>query len=281
MRANFAADFHAARARFAQQAHAAGRADVLAMNVMIAKLRQQNVARHDRFLARRRPAGQPEQRAPVAFMHDAVADEIVILAMIHHRHADHARILHRAAHQLVILDAMPVVRDRDHARLRERTDRRQFFARQTFRNRAGRQNIHARHFRGAILDPRDRARAVRGRRRVRHADDRGETARRRRARAGFDRFLPAEARLAEMHVNIDQARRDDQSGRVDDSPRLLVRTSAAIDPSTMKRSPTSSRRFAGSMMRPLRMIVFMAWRFLRRDKEPPSAPRGRWSPDRG
>ncbi len=130
MRTNFAADFHSARPRFAQEPHAAGRADVLAMNRMIAQLREQNVARDDGFLARRRPAGQPEQRAPVAFVHHAVADEIVVLAMIEHRQADHARVLHRAPHQLVILNAMAVVGDRDHPGLRERADRRQLFARE-------------------------------------------------------------------------------------------------------------------------------------------------------
>ena len=99
------------------------------MDVMIAELGEQDIARDDRFLARRRPARQPEQRAPVAFVHDAVADEIVILAMIEHRHADHARIFDRAAHQLVILHAMAVIGDRDDAGLRERADRRQLFAR--------------------------------------------------------------------------------------------------------------------------------------------------------
>ena len=86
MRTNFAADFHAPRSRFANQPHTARRADVLAMNVMIAKFGQQNIAHHDRFLARRRPAGQAQQRAPVALVHHPVADQIVILAMIEHRH---------------------------------------------------------------------------------------------------------------------------------------------------------------------------------------------------
>ena len=132
MRTNFAADFHSARPRLAQEPHASGRADVLAMDPVIAQFREEDVARDDRFLARRRPAGQAEQRAPVAFMHDAVADEVVVLAMIEHRQAEHARVLDRAAHQLVILDAMPVVGDRDDAGLRERADRRQFFAREVF-----------------------------------------------------------------------------------------------------------------------------------------------------
>ncbi len=46
-------------------------------------------------------------------MHYAVADQIVILAMIEHRQTDHPRIFNRASHQLVILNAMAVVRDCD------------------------------------------------------------------------------------------------------------------------------------------------------------------------
>ena len=88
------------------------------MNVVIAQLRQENVARDDHFLARRRPAAQSEQRAPVALMHDSVAHQAVVLAMIHHRQVEHARILDRAAHELMILNAMAVVGDRDHAGLR-------------------------------------------------------------------------------------------------------------------------------------------------------------------
>ena len=215
MRANFAADLHPARPRLAQEPHAPGRADVLAMNPMVAKFREQNVARDDRFLARRGPAGQTEQGAPVAFVHDAVADEIVVLAVIEHRQADHARVLDRATHQFVILHAVTVVGDRDHAGLGERTDRRQFFAGEILRNRAGRQNVNARHLRRPVLDPGDRARAVGDRRSVWHADDGRESARRRRARARLDRLLPTKTRFAEVDVDVDQAGTDDQTGRVD------------------------------------------------------------------
>ena len=57
MRANFAADLYAARPRFPQNPDASRRADVLAMDMMIAELREENVSHHDCFLARARPAG--------------------------------------------------------------------------------------------------------------------------------------------------------------------------------------------------------------------------------
>ena len=56
MRANFAADFDAARSSFTKQPHASGCADVLAMNRMIAEFREQNVAHDNRFFADGRPA---------------------------------------------------------------------------------------------------------------------------------------------------------------------------------------------------------------------------------
>src|SRR5947207_14931234 len=130
MRANLAAYFYSARPRFAKQPHTASCSEVLAMNRMIAKFREQNIAHYDRLFARRGPARQTEQRAPITLIHDAVADEIVILTVIQHRYLHHACILDRAPHQLVILNAMTVVGNRYDACLRKRSDRRQLFARE-------------------------------------------------------------------------------------------------------------------------------------------------------
>ena len=128
MRADFAANLDPARLRFAQNPDAASGADMLAMNVMIAEFRQEDVAHDDRLLARARPARQAEKRAPIAFVHHPVTDEIVILAVIENREAHHAGVFDGAAHQLVILDATAIIGDRDDTGLRERADRRQFFA---------------------------------------------------------------------------------------------------------------------------------------------------------
>src|SRR6516162_11802811 len=108
MRTNLAADFDASRPRFTKQPHTACGGDMLAMNVMIAKIREQNVPRDYDFLANSGPAGQPEKRAPIAVVHDPVGHEIVILAVIKHGHTDHARILDRAPHHFVVLDAMTI-----------------------------------------------------------------------------------------------------------------------------------------------------------------------------
>src|SRR5204862_2512078 len=112
MRADFAANFHAARPSFTKQPYTACSRDVLAMNVMIAKFRQQNIPHHYRFFAGWRPAGQPKQRAPLTLMYHSVADQTVILTMIEYRHANHAGIFDGAPHEFVILNAMTVIRYR-------------------------------------------------------------------------------------------------------------------------------------------------------------------------
>ena len=117
MRTNFATDFHASRARFADQADAPGRADVLTVNVMITKFGEQNVPHYDCFFAGRRPAGQTEQRAPITLVHDSAANQIVILAVIKDWKTNHARVLNCAPHQFVVLNTMTIIGNRDHAGL--------------------------------------------------------------------------------------------------------------------------------------------------------------------
>ena len=48
-------------------------------------------------------------------MHNSVADQIVILTMVEHRHANHPRIFDGAPHEFVILNAMTVIRYRHNA----------------------------------------------------------------------------------------------------------------------------------------------------------------------
>ena len=100
MRADFAAEFDAAVARFAEKPHAAPGAEVLAMDRRVAEFREERIALDDDFLAGRRPARQPEHRAPVALVHHAFADEMVVLAMVHDDQPKHARILQRAPHHV-------------------------------------------------------------------------------------------------------------------------------------------------------------------------------------
>ena len=87
------------------------------MNVVIAEFREQDVAHDNRFFASGRPAGQAKKRAPITFMHNSVADQIIILTMVKQRHANHARVFHSAPHEFVILNAATVIRYRHDASL--------------------------------------------------------------------------------------------------------------------------------------------------------------------
>ena len=111
----------------AQQAHAAGRAQVLTMHARAGDLGQEDVPGHDQFLSGRRPAAQPQRGAPIALVHHPIGHQRDVLAMIQHRQVEHLRVLERAAHHLVVLHAMTVVGDGHDPRLFERPDRRQFF----------------------------------------------------------------------------------------------------------------------------------------------------------
>ena len=176
---------------------------------------EEGVALDDDFLARRRPAGQSERGADRAFVHHAFADEIVVLAMVHDGEAKHARVLQRAAHDLMVLDTMPVVGERDDARFVHRADGREFLARDAFRNRAGGEDVHARLGLRFFQNPRHHARAVDARRSIRHAHDAREATRRRSLRPAGDSLFRRLARLAQVNVEVDEAGTNDEAARVD------------------------------------------------------------------
>ena len=91
------------------------------------------------------------------------------------------------------------------------------------------------------------------RHRVRHAADGGEASGRRGARAGFDGLGMLDARLAQMHVHVDEARRDDQAGGVE---YLRAAESSdpvptpAMRPSSIATSAVPSKPDAGRSTRP-------------------------------
>jgi len=68
---------------------------------------------------------------------------------------------------------------------------------------------------GAVLNQRHRAGVVDRRAGVGHADDSGETAARRRRRAGADGLLGRLARLTKVNVNVDQPGADNLAGDID------------------------------------------------------------------
>ncbi len=138
---------------------------------------------------------------------------------------------------------------------------------------------------------------------VRHRADRGESAGRRRARAGRDRLDIFAPRLAQMAVHVDEAGRDDEPGAVDDlEPRRSASTDVASDrldlavaraarrfdvrcacDGSRTRPPRSSTRRVTQRLRPCQSSPLPRAPACRRraDRAPPCEPRRRSSPDRG
>ena len=95
---------------------------------------------------------------------------------------------------------------------------------------------------------------------VRHAADGGESARRRGARPALDGLGVLEAGLAQVHVHVDEAGRDDQPGRVEHfgARRRQIRRRRR-DAAVLDQHVGDARRCsdAGSITRPFLMTIGM------------------------
>lgn len=98
----------------------------------------------------------------------------------------------------------------------QRPDRREFLAGDVLGDCAGGEHVDVGRLGGALVNVRDGAGGVGGGRGVRHADDGGESAAGGAAGAGLDGFLRAATGFAQVHVDVDQPRRDEAVGGVDD-----------------------------------------------------------------
>src|SRR3981081_3060713 len=137
MGTKLARDGNAASARVAEKPDAAGRTQVLAVNASAAELGQQDVAHNNAHLDCSWPSRQPKDRTPVALVHDTVAYQIIILAMVEHGEIKHPGIFDRTSHQLVILYAMAVVGNGNDPGLCHRSDRGHLLTDQTSCGRTG------------------------------------------------------------------------------------------------------------------------------------------------
>ena len=214
MGTGLAGNWHAPLFGGTQQLHTAGGAEMLAMDPGPGEFGHQDVPGDDHLLAGRGPAAQAQGRAPVAFVHDAIRDQRVILAMIHDRQLEHPGIFTGPAHQLVVLDTVAVIGDGHHAGLIKGTDGGQLLAGDALGDGTGDEDVDQAILAGAFMDEGDRAGIINGRAGVGHADDGSETALRRRPGARQDGFLGRLARFAQMDMQIDQPGADDPAGDV-------------------------------------------------------------------
>ena len=151
---------------------------------------------------------------------------------------ERARVLHRPAHQLGVHHRLAVVGDGHAARFLELPHLGQLLAAEPPGDGADRVDPHHARRSRAVDDELGHRAAVVGRRGVRHRADGGEPARRRGARPGGDVLFVLLPRLAQVGVQIDEARHHPLPAHVD-HPNAGADT--AGDPGTnLRRRPRPS-----------------------------------------
>src|SRR5450759_327561 len=213
--ADFRSDSYPALLPPANQLDGSLRAHVREVNVPARQPCEEDVADdHDLLRFRLNPL-EAELRADDPFVHRSARRERWLLAMVDHGNLEGARVLERRSHQLRARDRLAVIADRDRAGAHHLPEFGQRLPFLTDRDRADR--IYARRLGSLRLadDEAHRRLVVGDRISVRHRANRGESSGRGGPRSGRDRLDIFAPRLPQMTVNIDEARRDDESGTVD------------------------------------------------------------------
>ena len=212
---HLAGDVNAGGARLANRGDRPGGGDMRDMQMRARHAGQDHVAGHHRLLRRRGNPAHAQKSGVKPLVHDAAVGEIQILFMGDHRHAQHRRILHRPAHQLPVRHGLTVIADAHAARGTKIGQLRQLFPFQGPAHRTDR--IHpARAIPRRLGD--DHLRygplVVRGKG-VGHRADSGVAARYGCASSGGDGLLVLLPRLAQVRVQIDESRDDDEARGID------------------------------------------------------------------
>ena len=230
VRRDLGGDVHAALACGADQRDRAGGGDVGDVQVRPGQVREGDIARDERLLGAGGAAAQTEPGGDPALVHLPLVNERRVFAVLRDRQPEGARVLQRVAHQPRVGNGVAVVGERDDAGLRQLAGGRELLAGAVARDAAERQHAHGGVFLGLAQHGLDGGAAVERRVRVRHRADGGEATARGRGRAAGDRLLVFEAGLAQVDVQVHEAGRHDQPGRVDavrlDHRVALVRADA-------------------------------------------------------
>ncbi len=198
------------------------RADVLQVDMGAGVVGEDYVARDYDVLGGMRPALQAKAGGDRALVHDGLLGHGFVLTMVENGQVEHLGVFDGPAHDLVAFNAEAVVRNGDDPGLLQRAVRRELLALHADGDAAGGIDMHRNRARG-VVDQLNGASVVGRRGRVGHADDRREAAGGGSHRAGKNGFLVGLAGFAEMHVNIHEARADDEAGRVNHRGLLLLR----------------------------------------------------------
>ena len=212
VRGDLGGDPPALRLGPADQLDAAGGGHVADVQPRADVLGQQHVPGDDRLLGDRRPAGQAEPGGDVTLVHLRARGEPGLLGVLGDDAVERLDVLQRAAHQPRVGHAVPVVgEDPDPGRgVGHRAELGQLLAGQPDGDRADRLHVDQPGLAAEPPDLLDDAGRVGDRRGVGHRAHRGVAAERRGPRAGLDGLGVLAARLAQVGVQVDQARQGDQ-----------------------------------------------------------------------
>jgi len=162
-------------------------------------------------------------------VHDAATRQRSILGMGDHHRPDAASGFERAAHDAELHDRHPVVGERHGSRGAERREIGQGLAREALGHSRDRQDSRQPRRLGTRDHPTGDLGVVVDGIGVGHCRDGGEPTRHRSGGPARDRLFVLAARLAEVHVHVDQARRDPEPGRVYFATRLRRRIGRHAD----------------------------------------------------
>ena len=192
------------------------------MHSRAGETRQLDVAMDHQLLGDARPAREAEPAAARALVHDCALGEPGDLAVLGERDAETQRVLEGATHQQRVLHAIAVVGEQRDTGGRQLGERRQLLAEATDRDAA--RGRHLAEAGGDRLRPHeldDADRVLRGIG-VRHRHDRRVPAERGRTRPGLDRLGLLVTGLAQMGVEVDEARTHHAPGGVEHDVTVAV-----------------------------------------------------------
>ena len=220
MRRHLGGDREPAGLRVAQQCDRAGRAHVRDVQTAARQVRERDVARHHHLLGGGRDAVQAETQRGHTLVHDPAGGEVPVLLVHDDRQAEHRRVLERPPHETGVHDGTAVVGHGHDARPVHLPDLGEPLALHAGRQRTDRVDARSARHPRPLQDELRHRRAVVHRVGVGHARQRGEAARERGRHAGRDRLFVFVARLAEVHVHVDQTGKHEEPAGIHDRVAL-------------------------------------------------------------
>ena len=186
-------------------------------------LRERHVAIDDGRFGGRRHAAQSQTETRRSRVHRAILGDARIFRVLHHRKIQLGAEAQRHAHHVIVENRLAVVGDGDRSGALQGAEIGERSAPAAARGGCDRKDVDHRPALG-IPQPRHPLRRIDHGRGVGHGANRSESSGGSRGRSAGDGLFVTLARLAQVHVQVDEAGRDDQSARVE----LLVGAAANL-----------------------------------------------------